>query len=124
MGDNSVNESITIEDDSTESDNKNNFSDVINNMGEIIANKYPDKLTNLSDENINGLIRLDILVNYTHRNFNYEYNVLTTLRNKKEIRVLSKQGFLFEKLIEFVKSIQATFEQTQIPDGMRGLLRR
>ena len=127
MGDNSVNKSILIEDEEEESstgDNKNTFPEAVKEMGEILFNKYPKKTSNLSYENINGIIRAEVLNEYMDVNFGYRYKCIDALIVQKQTMMISYDGFGVEKIIEFVKGIQASFEQTQIPEGIRGILNR
>jgi len=127
MGDNSVNKSILIEDEEEESstgDNKNTFPEAVKEMGEILFNKYPKKTSNLSYENINGIIRAEVLNEYMDVNFGYRYKCIDALIVQKQTMMISHEGFGVEKIIEFVKGIQASFEQTQIPEGIRGILNR
>jgi len=127
MSDNSVNESITMSDDNDEEikgENTNSFQFAVKELGNILFNKYPEKTSNLTSENINGMVRIEVLNEYMSVNFGYRYQTLDRLVKQKELRVISTAGFGVEKIIEFVKSIQASFEQTQIPDRLQGLLKR
>jgi hypothetical protein len=74
MGENSVNKSIVIEEkeDGEESlNNRNTFPEAVKELGEILFNKYPEKTSNLSYENINGIIRAEVLNEYMDINFGY-----------------------------------------------------
>lgn len=125
MSDNSVNKSITIEDEDEETIKPNNsFQDAVKELGAILFTKYPEKTSNLTYDNINGLVRAEVLNEYMDVNFGYRYKTIDKLITQKQMRVISHEGFGVIKIIEFVKSIQATFEQTQIPDRLQGLLRR
>jgi len=127
MSDNSVNESIIIKDDDDEDingENTNSFQFAVKELGNILFDKYPEKTSNLSSENINGIVRIEVLNEYMSVNFGYRYQTLDKLVKQKQLRVISHDGFGVEKIIEFVKSIQASFEQTQIPDRLQGLIRR
>jgi len=127
MSDNSVNESIIIKDDDDEDikgENTNSFQFAVKELGNILFDKYPEKTSNLSSENINGIVRIEVLNEYMNVNFGYRYQTLDKLVKQKQLRVISHDGFGVEKIIEFVKSIQASFEQTQIPDRLQGLIRR
>jgi len=126
MGNNSVNESITIEDDTEENinENTNSFQFAVKELGHILFSKYPKKTSKLSYENIDGIIRAEVLNEYMSVNFGYRYKVLDKLIEEKQNIIVSHDGFGITKIIEFVKSIQASFEQTQIPDRLQGLMRR
>lgn len=122
---NSVVESITIEDDEDdERKDVNTFQDSIKELGSQIFTKNLKKTSNLSHDNINGLIRAETLNEYMESSFGYRHYVLDKLINEKQIREVSHKGFGIEKLIEIVKSIQASFEQTQLPSRMRDLIGR
>lgn len=127
MSDNSVNESIIIPDDDDDEklgENTNSFQFAVKELGNILFNKYPEKTSNLTSENINGMVRIEVLNEYMSANFGYRYQTLDKLVKQKQLRVIATDGFGVEKIIEFVKSIQASFEQTQIPDRLQGLLKR
>ena len=102
----------------------NTFQDTVKEMGKTLFRDYPKKTSNLSNENINGIIRAEVLNDYFDRNFGYRFKAIDTLIEQKQVMVVSKDGFGIGSIIEFVKSISATFEQTQIPDGLRGLIKR
>jgi hypothetical protein len=126
MSDNSVNESITIDEDedNIKSDNVNTFQDAIKGMGEIVFDKYPKKTSNLSQENINGIIMGEVLNEYMDVNFGYRYKAIDKLIEQKQIMVVSDKGWGMEMFKEMLKSIQASFEQTQLPVRMQDMLRR
>jgi hypothetical protein len=126
MTDNSVNESITIEedDDTTKSDNQNTFQDAIKGMGEIVFSKYPKKTSQLSDENITGIIMGEVLNEYMDTNFGYRYKAIDKLIEQKQIMVVSTRGWGMEMFKEMLKSIQASFEQTQLPARLQNMLGR
>ena len=126
MVENAVNESITMEDedDGKNNNNPNTFQDAVKELGSILFSKYPDKTTKLSYENINAFIRIDALNEYHEVNFGYRYKVLDEIKKSKQKHMVSHEGFGIEKIIEFVKSIQASFEQTQLPARMRDMFNR
>jgi hypothetical protein len=123
---NAVNESIEIleDDNDNSSEQENSFKLALKEMGYILFEKYPDKTSNLSHENIKGIVRIKVLNEYMETNFGYRYKSLDALVEAKTSMVVSHKGFGIEKLIEFMKSIQASFEQTQLPEGLKGMLRR
>jgi len=119
-------ESILIDDEEEEqtSSEQNTFQDSIKELGNQLFLKHPEKTSNVSNDNNNGLLRADVLNDYMESNFGYRYNALDTLVTKKPSRALSHNGFGIEKLIEIVKNISASFEQTQLPARMRDYLNR
>lgn len=125
MGDNAVNE-IIMQDDIEDLPQKevNSFSDAIKELGKLLHTNYQKRNTNLSLENINGIIIAESINEYTERNFKYRYNILDKLIAEKQERMVSHNGYSIEKTIEIVKGISATFEQTQIPQHLRDLINR
>jgi hypothetical protein len=123
---NSVNDSIEIEDEEVlnQTEQENSFKLALKEMGYILFEKYPDKTSNLSHENINGIVRIRVLNEYMETNFGYRYKTLDALVDAKLSTVVSHKGFGIDKLIEFMKSIQASFEQTQLPEGLKSMLSR
>lgn len=124
MGNSAVNDILMEEEEETETKNNNSFPETITKMGNTLFRDYPEKTSNLSAENINGIIRARVLNNYMAQNFGYEYEAINELIKNKQIYVVSEKGFGVASLIEFVKSIQATFEQTQLPSRVKDLLGR
>ena len=101
----------------------NTMQDTIKEMGEIVHKKYPDSSSNLSIENTNGQIKIEVLNEYNEVNFGYTFKVLTTLSNAKSRRTLAVKGFGIEKVGDYIKSIHASFSQEQIPEGLLARLR-
>ena len=126
--DNAVNKSITFQmDDDNKEDkeiNENSFPLAIQELGEGLFEKYTDKTSLLSDENIVGIIRCDTLNEYMQVKYGFRYPVLDLIVAEKKSLSLSRNGYGVERFIEIVKSIQATFEQMQVPistmDRLRG----
>lgn len=122
MGDNVVDEIIFQDEEEKEVKEVNALQETIKEISNSLFIKYPEKTSNLSNENINGMIQGEILNSYMERNFGYRYDVIDTLIKMKQTRVVSVQGFGITKLIEAIKSIQATFEQTQLPNQLQKIL--
>jgi hypothetical protein len=115
---------ILMDEDEENIDDKtpNTFQDAVKELGSIAFKKYPKQTSNLSYENINGIIRAEVLNDYMETNFGYRYSAIDKLVQQKQLMVTSKSGWGMDKIIEFVKSIQASFEQTQLPARMRDML--
>jgi hypothetical protein len=122
----SINKSIVIASEPDEDINTQgtSFPDAVKELGKALLEKYPNKTSNLSNENINGLIQIDVLNTYMLKNFGYEYEVLNTLSRMKVERVVSTNGWGTDNLIKIIKGIQASFEQTELPNRLSNLLRR
>lgn len=120
----SVLESITIEDEEEDIKNEQNtLQDTILAIDRSIFKNFPRKKSNLSRNNEVGLIQAEVLNEYMERNFQYRYAVLDTLIECGRDYPISRNGFGIEKFIEAIKSIQATFEQTQLPSRIREMMR-
>lgn len=117
MSDNAVNKSITfdVEDNTGKIVDTNTFPMAIKELGEALFENYEDKTTNITDENIRGMIRCRALNDYMQEKYGVRYSVLDRIVEDKMRLNVSRNGYGVEKLIEIVKSIQATFEQTQLP---------
>jgi len=127
MADNAVNKSITFEIDEDKKGvdtEQNSFPLAIQELGEGLFEKYPDKTSLLSDENILGMIRCEALNEYMQVKYGFRYSTLDIIVKEKKSLSISKDGYGIVKFIEIVKSIQATFEQMQVPlstmDRLRG----
>jgi hypothetical protein len=118
MGDNSVIDDINIDmtsDDDGDTKTRNTFSESIKELGRALFKEYEDKTSNLSNDNILGMIRIIALNEYMERSYGYRYSSLDVLVKEVNTRRLSHKGFGITKLIEIVKSIQASFEQYELP---------
>jgi chemotaxis protein CheY-P-specific phosphatase CheC len=127
MSEGSTANDIIMKNNEIEPDNTpqaNTMKDTISEMGKTLHEKYKARNSFLSYDNIDGMVEVDVLNEYMEVNFGHKYTVLEKLVNSKCERVISKDGFGIVSLIEFVKSIQATFEQHQLPEGLKGLMNR
>jgi hypothetical protein len=130
MGQNAVNESVEIPlDDEPRGgggNEQNSFPMAIRELGEGLFLNYPDKTSILTEDNINGMIKISVLNEFMQAKYGYRYVVLDTLVTEKKTLSLSKGGVGIEKFIEILKSIQASFEQTQLPvnSTLQKLMRR
>ena len=124
---NSVVESVELSMDDDEETKKdvNTFQDAIRELGSQLHGKiHKKRLGKITQENKLGLIRARALNEYMDANFGYRYHILDSLCDDVMEYGVSVEGFGIEKLIEIVKSIQASFEQTQLPSRMRDMLGR
>jgi hypothetical protein len=117
MSDNAVNKSITfeIEEDKKQISEQNTFPLAIAELGEGLFENYSDKTSNITDENIRGIIRCRALNDFMLEKYGIRYSVLDKICEDKMSLQISRNGYGVEKFIEIVKSIQASFEQTQFP---------
>jgi hypothetical protein len=123
MTDNAVNKSITFEipeDKEEMPPEQNNFPLAIQELGEGLFEKYPDKTSDLSDENIRGIIRCRALNDFMQEKYGIRYTVLDKIVEDKMNLNLSKSGKGIEKFIDIVKSVQASFQDLTVPMGMLG----
>ena len=125
MGDDVVSKFITasLDDDNEEQagNNQNNFPAAIKEIGEAVFKRYPRKTSNLSSENILGMVRCSALNDYMQETYGIRYTTLDLVVQEVEERRLSKGGYGLEKFIESMKSIQASFEQHEIPSRLTGM---
>jgi hypothetical protein len=126
MPESSINKSITIasEPDEEEKQTNTSFPDAVKELGRALHERYPDRTSNLTNENERGLEEIDVLNEYMRKNFGYQFETLNKLSIQKNIRVVSVKGFGVTNLIEIIKGIQTSFEQVDIPSRMGQLLRR
>jgi hypothetical protein len=120
MGSNAVNESIDIplEESNEESKGNDTFPMAIRELGEALFSSYPDKTSVLSDENILGMIRIETLNEFMLRKYGFRYTSLDAVVEYKKRLVVSKNGYGILQFIELVKSIQASFQQTELPQTL------
>lgn len=114
MSDNAVNKTITMPmEEEEEGEVMNTFPLAIKELGEALFENYEDKTSNLSEENVLGMIRCDTLNEFMEVNYGFRYTSLDVVVRGKLARNLSIKGFGIEKLIEIVQSIQASFQQLE-----------
>ena len=123
--DKNVVESLLIEDEEELETKKevNTLQDTIKELGRQAFEKHPYENSSLSQDNINGLIRADAFNNYMERNFGYRFACIDTLRTSKPSRALSHNGYGLDKFVELIHAIQASFQQSELPDRMKGFLK-
>lgn len=124
---NAVTEAITAsfgnENSGPERDEGNNFPAAIQEIGEALFERYPEKTGILSSENILGMIRCKVLNDYIEESTGVRYVVLDTIVSETESRRLSAQGKGLQLFIEAIHGIQASFQQVS-PTGLLGRLGR
>ena len=124
---NSVVDSVEeqMDDDNENKPDVNTFKDAIRELGsQLHGTIHKKRLGRITQENKLGMVRARALNEYMERNFGYRYSILDTLCDDVMEYGVSVEGFGIEKLIEIVKSIQASFEQTQLPQRMKDMLGR
>ena len=126
MGESSINKSITIASEPEDNTQGNNtsFPDAVKELGKALHERYPLRTSNLSHRNVKGLIQIDVLNKYMLTSFGREFISLKELQEKKVHRTVSVKGWGADKFIEVIKGIQASFEQTELPNRLSQMLRR
>lgn len=113
-----------VEDDDGNITAQNNIKDVINEISKALFERYPKKTSNLSNDNIDGIVQAECLNEYMDKNFGYRYSVLDILVKSKREYVLSSNGYGIAAFIESIKSVQATIEQHEIPQQFQRMMNR
>lgn len=126
MSDNAVNKSISMpmEVEEKELGGEGQFSLAVQELGENIFQNYPDKTSNITEENLMGIIRCNELNDYMQTQYGFRYTSLDTLVQEKMNKVMSKGGFGIQKFIEVLQAIQAQFQQVDVPTLGQKMLRR
>jgi type IV secretory pathway VirB4 component len=122
----SVLENILMEDEEEENTKPdvNTLQDTIKEIGKHLNEYNPKRKSNLNHTNVSGLIQAECLNEYMQRNWSYRFDVLDCLIINARDYPISVKGFGIEKFIDGIRSINASFEQTQLPESMRNLMRR
>lgn len=121
-----INKAITIavEPDTDTKTSNTSFPDAVKELGKAIHERYPLRGSNLTHRNKKGMLQIDVLNKYMKINFGYEFKTLTTLSDMQNERIVSVKGWGTDKFIEVVKGIQASFEQTELPNRLSNLMNR
>jgi hypothetical protein len=122
MGDNAINESVTIpikDESNYQSGNENEaFQKAIRELGEALFLNYEDKTSNLTSKNIQGMIKIEALNDFMFAQYGFRYTELDMIVKYKKTLVVSQKAFGITQFIEALKAIQASFTQTEIPATM------
>jgi hypothetical protein len=123
---NAVAEAITAslekEHGNNESSDVNNFPAAIQEIGEALFERYPEKTTILSSENVLGIIRCKALNEYIQETTGVRYTVLDIIAEETVSRRLSINGKGLQLFIDAIHGINASFQQVAAP--LLGNLRR
>ena len=93
----------------------NNFPAAIQEIGEALFERYPDKTTILSSENVLGIIRCKSLNEYIQETTGVRYSVLDIITEETVSRRLSISGKGLQLFIEAIHGINASFQQVATP---------
>ena len=117
---------IVLDDDEEDDDGYtvNTFQDSIKELAHAHYDKFPDKSSNISASQRVGMVTIDVVNDFSERNFGYRFNSLDVLVKQTNTRTVSEKGFGLLSFIELMKGINASFEQTQIPEGLGRLIKR
>lgn len=88
----------------------NNFPAAIQEIGEALFERYPEKTGILSGENVLGIIRCKALNDYIQETTGIRYIILDTIISETESRRLSITGKGINLFIEAIHGVQASFE--------------
>lgn len=123
MGESAVSKSITMANEPEEEIKTNtSFPDAVREIGKAIHEKYPLRNSNLTQENIIGMVEADAINEYMEKNFGVRYDVLDKLCEMRAQRNPSVKGWGTDKFIEALKGISATFEQTELPARLNQMI--
>ncbi len=121
MGDNSVNKSINIdlsEENEQSTSSANSFSDAIDSLADVALERYEEKTSNITQTNVIGHIRCNLLNQWVQENYGFRHNSLDLIVSQMPRKSMSKGGFGLTKLIEIVKGINVSYEQNE---GLKAL---
>jgi hypothetical protein len=92
--------------------------EIANALENLFANN-PDQKTNISPDNEQGLIMIDVLQAHMKKSFNYEFPALIALKQGKQDHVLSVGGFRSNQITEVFKTLQPNIVTTDAPLSSR-----
>lgn len=126
MSDNPVLEDLevnTVSGNNPSSDN-NPIANIASALETIFSEEHIDQKTNLTSENEEGLICLDVLQAHFIRSFKYSFPALDELKRSKQEHVASVNGWRSLQIVEIFKSIQTNIISGDLPLGSRLLGKR
>jgi len=107
----------SMEETSDESENIHHsspISDIAKAIEEVLS-EHPDQKTNITPENEEGLIGIDVLQAHMLASFKYKFPSLSALKESKQEHALSVEGFRSKQIIDIFKSIQTNIVSGDIP---------
>jgi hypothetical protein len=100
----------------------NNFPAAIQEIGEALFERYPEKTGILSQENVLGTIRCKALNDYIQETTGVRYAVLDTIVEQTDSRRLSVNGKGLQIFNDAIHGIQVAFEN--VAPGLMDRMRR
>jgi hypothetical protein len=122
---NAVNDIITENIDMGEDDNKQDnqsFLAAVREIGEISFLKYPAKTSNITDENASGMDTVKVINEWMLKYYKFEFTSLSTFVKSKRENVMSVKGYGNEAFNKNLTAIQASFQQTELPQTLANRL--
>jgi hypothetical protein len=99
-------------------------SDIAKAIEMILSEEHGDQKTNITEENEDGLICIDVLQAHMLRCFKYKFASLEALKQSKQEHALSVKGYRSEQIVEIFKSIQTQIITGDSPSIGKRLLGR
>jgi hypothetical protein len=94
-------------------------ADIASAIETILSEEHIDQKTNLTSENEDGLICIDVLQAHFLRAFKYEFPSLVALKKSKQEHVLSVGGYRSTQIVDILKSLQTTIVSSDNPLSSR-----
>jgi len=123
MGSSIAADDITLSEDSPDSgEDVNSFAKAIETLGNELLKSHEEKTGNLSANNILGMVQCQTLNDWKEKNYGYRHSVLDKICEINPNLKMSHNGFGITKLIEGLKGIQVSFEQSDLSKKLRDKL--
>jgi hypothetical protein len=95
--------------------NSSPIADIADALELLLSEENADKKSNISSENEQGLIMVDVLQAHMKKSFNYQFPSLIALKTSKQDNVLSVGGYRSTQIVDVLKSIQTQVISGEIP---------
>lgn len=97
----------------------NPIGDIGDAIEKALSEQHFDQKTNITSENEDGLICIDILQAHFLRSFKYEFPSLAELKRSKQEHAVSVNGKRSDQIVEILKTIQSQIISSDLPLGNR-----
>ena len=126
MGNNPAIDDLEVLDNSSVEDNEkfSPVAEMANAIETILSEEHLNQKSNISYDNEQGLIEIDVLQSHFNKYYNRKLPSLIALSESKKEHVLSVGGYRSNQIVEIFKSIQTNIIASDMPVGNRLLGKR
>ena len=120
MSDSPLEDEMEIKENSQKENKISPIGDMANAIDTVLSQENFDQKSNISAENIEGLITIDVLNAHMYKSFlGYEFPSLVALKQSKLTLAVSKDGYRSEQIVKILTSVQTNIIASDLPLSSR-----